>query len=212
MIESGLSERYRPFAQVILKGRQERVLKPAFPGGWWVDMRAYEDNYDVNIYIIAKPAAKRLFGEDAIVQNREMANFSREVMGLRKSKWILWAAQYWPRAMMKVAYRYWILQAAIPIMLFFVAIRCYRHRYGNRSSRSVSSAINLNTIVLPALLWLNLFYFGAAISVLILSGTYADSRLIVPAAVYLPSLVGLLILRELQAIRSTVFILNKWDI
>jgi hypothetical protein len=209
MAENELSARFRPFAQEILKERQERGLKPAFPGGWRVDMRSYEDNFSLNIYSIAEPASKRFFGEDAIVRNREMARFSREVMWLRKGKFLLWAAQYWPRAVMKVTYRYWILQGAVPITLILFAIDRYRHRYRRRSSLDVPWARNnLDRIVLPSLLWINLLYFGTSISVLILSGTYADSRLIVPAAVYLPSLVGLLILRELKAIRSAAFILD----
>jgi hypothetical protein len=203
MVDNELSEPFRPFAREILKGRQERGLKPAFPGGWRVDMRAYEDNFPVNTYFIAVPAAKRIFGDDTILRNREMVRFSREVVGLRRGNFLLWAVQYWPRAVMKVAYRYWILQAAIPATCILFVIRRYRRRYPHCFLPHVSWALNdLNTTVLPALLWLNLLYFGALISVLILSGLCADSRLIVPAAVYLPSLVGLLILRELQAICS----------
>ncbi len=211
MVENELSEPFRPFAREILKGRQERGLKPAFPGGWRVDMRFYEDNYSSNSYLIAIPAAKRLFGGDAIVRDREMARFSREVMGLRKGKCLLWAAQYWPRAVMKVAYRYWILQAAIPLTLILFAIRRYRRRYRHRFLRDAPWALNdLNsTTVLPALLWINLLYFGASISVLILSGTFADSRLITPTAVYLPSLVGLLLLREFKAMCSAASILKQ---
>ena len=209
IVENKLPIQFLPFAREILKGREERHLKPAFRDGWLVDMRAYEDNYAVNIYLIAKPAALRLFGDEAIVRNREMVRFSRKVMELRKGKFLLWAAQYWPRAVLKVGYRYWILQAAIPITLILFAIRRYKSRDGNRSSQDVSRPTYMGPSMLPALLWLNVLYFVASISVLILSGTYADSRLIVPSAVFMPSLVGLFILRELQAIFSTPSILKK---
>ena len=208
MIESDLSERFRPFAQEILKGRKERGLIPAFPDGWWVDMRSYENNFSANIHSIAKPSARRLFGEDAVVRNREMARFSREVMAIRKGKYLLWTAHFWLWTMLKVARRYWILQAAIPIMLVLFATRRYRQRLSNLSSQDVSRAINLNAPVLPALLWLNLIYIGASVMLLILSGSY-ETRLILPSAVYLPSLVGLLILRELKMICSSSSILNR---
>ncbi len=189
-----LPEHYRPFALEIRRGREEQHLQPAFRG-WYVDMRAYEDNYSKNIYLIAKPAAERFFGEDPIVRNRQVTGFARTVVGLQKGKFLLWSVQYWPRAVMKLAYRYWIVWAAIPLTLLLFLIR--RLRYGScRQITSGRAEARSHAPLLPALLCLNVLYFAAATAVLIVSGTYADSRVIVPAGVFLPSLFGLLILQE----------------
>ncbi|MEI6646574.1 MAG: hypothetical protein WCP12_11110 [bacterium] len=209
MVENELSKSFQPFAREILKGRQERGLKAAFPEGWLVDMRAYEDNYSPNIYFIALPSAKRLFGEEVIIRNRKMADFSREVMGLQKRKCLMWAIQYWPRALLKVMYRYWILQISIPLLSLLFIIHRFKWYQSIQSCPEKMQLNNPDKSVLSALLWINALYFGSAVSVLILSGTYADSRLIVPTAVFLPSLVGLLILQELQSICNLKKILNK---
>jgi hypothetical protein len=197
LVDQKLSERYRPFAHGILEVRKEKHLKPAFPGGWKIDMRAYEDNYSVNIYEIAKPLATRLFGDNQIIRNREMTKFSREVFLLCKGKFAFWAVQYWPRAVMKLAYRYWILWAAVPTVLLLFLVRRWRCR-NNRCPSCQTLEDTPFAPLLSALLWLNILYFGMSIPILILSGTYADSRLIVPTGVFLPSLFALLILRELS--------------
>jgi hypothetical protein len=127
----------------------------------------------------------------------ELAGFSHEVFHLRKGKWLLWAAQSWPRAVLKIAYRYWILQAAIPLLfLLFVVrrLRCGKQRHF--ADELVGAPWNAAT--LPTVLCLNILYGAAAISVVILSATKEDSRGIVPAGVFLPSLIGLLIPQELR--------------
>ena len=57
----------------------------------YVNMRRYEDNFSVNIYDISVPAARQLFGDDPLELNRALTDFSRQVIGLRKGKFLLWA-------------------------------------------------------------------------------------------------------------------------
>lgn len=200
--EVRLSSEFQPFAREILIGRQERELKSAFAHRWWVDMRAYEDNYSTSIYLIGYPAARKRFGNDPIELNREIARFSREVMVLQRGRYLRWTVFYWPRAAAKVLYRYRILQAAVPATLILLGLN---HCYGRRRWRASPPGAGLCrriTPALPAAVLLAVFYFGGSITLLILAGSYADSRLVCPAAVFVPSLVGLILLREVERFRS----------
>ena len=114
-VEHDVSESFRPLATAILEERGKLNLTPAFGDGWWVDMRAYEDNYSKKIYVLAQPIATRLFGEDIVTRNRALSRFANEVVWSRRGAVALWALEYWPRAILKVLYRSWILWLALPL-------------------------------------------------------------------------------------------------
>ena len=84
----------RPFSA----DRRRLGVPPAFGPGMHVGMRQYEDNFGVNVFRIGKPNVLRFFGADPVVANRELTAFSREVIGLRKGRFLLWSGATFLRA------------------------------------------------------------------------------------------------------------------
>ena len=164
-----------------------------------VDLRTYEAQYSVNIFIIAVPAAKRLYGEDRTVLNHALTEFSREVVALRKGKYILWAIATYARIVLKIAAFQWSLWILAPVLVTLMLVRRFRQRRQGSPLMVILDAGDHHTLL--ALAWLAPIYFVAAVGVLCLSGSYADSRLVVPTSVFVPPLFALLVVREAMAIR-----------
>ena len=220
MIER-LPVRHRPLAREILAERAKRDMESVFRGGFVVDMRRYEDQFGVNIYDIAVPAAKRLYGDDPLVRDQELARFSRSVMLLKPGKYLLWIANYIPRVVAKIVVFQWIIWLLAPVAILLAVARRRGTRLPGWAPRSAREGLrvatkgacpsgtgapacrapvlgsrNDNSLIFQALLRLAPTYFVAYVLVLCLSGTYADSRIAVPAGVFIPALIALWCVRE----------------
>ena len=155
MLDSSLAERelpprFRPLAREILKERQERGLHNAFVHGRW-DLARYELNFSPNIYGIAVPTVKRLYGDEPTMVNRELADFSRQVIALRKGRYLLWVAYSIPRAAAKAACFDWIILplAAIAALLCASPGDVFRLA-GLRRLHRISRRAGYGVDVLPA--------------------------------------------------------------
>jgi hypothetical protein len=119
LIETELSEQYRPLAFELLKEREKLGVKNAFLGNWLINMKQWQKNYDTNIHVIAKDISIRMFGDDRVVRNREMSNFSREVIWHNKGKYLLLFLYGWPWALLKLLGRCWSIQVLLFLNIFF---------------------------------------------------------------------------------------------
>jgi hypothetical protein len=189
-------------------------MTPAFLGGPYISMRQYEDNYSPNINI-ARAEAKKLFGDNRVVFNRKLRDYSRAVFRLRQGKCLLWAAYMIPRTAAKVPYRCWFLWIFAPLAAFAVILRQRMSRGAAAPAApapraappppaAAGQAASTSRLLAAACFLAALFYLGL-VSVLIVGGSYADSRLVVPGAVFVPSVLLLLVLGELQTIARIVF-------
>ena len=198
MIDGELSPHFRPFAREIMAERHRLGMTAAFGPGLRVSLQQYEANFSGNIYHVALPAARRIYGSDPVACNRQMAHFSREVIGLRKGWYLLWAAESLPRAVMKILWFQWILWVLVPVAVVLPAVRLGMWR--RREKRK-----DIAAGVIPHVLWLlaalAVAYFLAYMALMCLSGSYGDSRLVVPAGVFLPSLLAMVIVGQWEKIR-----------
>jgi hypothetical protein len=193
-IDRDVPEQYRPLAEAILRERERMGLRSAFGGGMAISMRRYEDQFSVNIYDITIPAAKTIFGTDPVALNHELRKYSRAVLWNNKDRYLLWSIYMLPRTLSKIVYRGWFLWLSLPLFAVLTTVR-------RRKFRGATAATALRfPPILTSTCWLTAMFYLGAVSVLITAASYADSRLVMPSALFLPSLMLLLILRELELI------------
>jgi hypothetical protein len=202
LVDKELPERYRPLAVAILRERERRGIQSAFEGGLRISMRRYEDQFSLNIYNITSPAAEKIYGTDRVVFNRELRNYSRAVLGLRKGEYLLWAGYMIPRTVSKIAYRGWFLWLSVPLAALLAAVRRRKFR-GTAASAALRNALQIPPI-LTATCWLAALFYLGVVTVLIMAASYADSRLVMPSALFLPSLLMLLIVREFRLLNRVL--------
>jgi hypothetical protein len=215
MIEGELSEHCRPLANAILAQRQRLHMTPAFGPGPRISLAQYEENLSVNIWGVAVPAAHKIFGSDPVVCNRELSRLSREVIGLRKGRCLLWVAASFPRAAAKILWFQWIVPLLLPVAAASLAVRLWLGRQARQRS-AVAGARSASASPPPGergptagfppgdislLAALTALYFLAGVAMLCLAGTSLDSRLVVPTGMFLPSLLALWIAHEWEKIR-----------
>lgn len=82
-----LSPEVRPLAAAILR-RREAHAQWAPPANYW----DIEHRYANVIWEISIPAAKELYGDDAVQTNRAIMQLSREVIRLRPDRYLRWLA------------------------------------------------------------------------------------------------------------------------
>ena len=193
MVEGELSEQFRPFARQLMAERQRQDLTPAFGPGLRVSLRQYENNFSIDIYRVALPVARRFYGSDPLACNRQLSRFSREVIGLRKGRYLLWAAATVFRAAEKIVRFGWILWVLVPAAALSLAAGLWKGP-ARRGTSDVAAGGFPHAVGLLAALAAT--YFLAYMGVICLSGTYADSRLVVPAGVFLPSLLAMVIVGQ----------------
>ena len=198
-VQCEVSPRFQRLSQAILADRRRLGMSPAFGPGMRVSLRQYEDNFSTNIYQIAKPNVRRFFGADPVAVNRELTAFSREVIALRKGRVLLWAAATVLRAAAKIVCFEWIMP---PLLVAAAALCVVRRRlaWGRAATGAETSSLRRDAGLLPTIAALAVFYFLAYIGVICLSGSYADSRLVVPAGIFFPSLLLLAIAGEWEKI------------
>jgi hypothetical protein len=203
-VEEQLPERFRPLGREILKERAELGMHGAFSGRYYMNLRQYEDNFCKNIYQVAVPIAKRIYGDDNVLFNNELTAFSKSVVWLHKKQYMIWMAESLPRAAAKLLYRYWFIWLFLPATVLLAVFRWMKMR--QKGKRLVLTP-NYNThFAVNSMLWLAVSYFFCSEMVVIASGTYGDSRFTVAAGVFVPSLIALIMLREfdlLGRIRQT---------
>ena len=93
MIDGELSARFRPLAREIMAQRQRLGMTPAFGPGLHLSLGQYEANFATDLYKIALPTVHRIYGPELAACNRELTDFSREVIGLRKGRYLLWVVE-----------------------------------------------------------------------------------------------------------------------
>jgi hypothetical protein len=199
LVERELPEQYRPLAAAVLHERERRGIASAFHGGTGINMRQFEDQFSLNIYKITIPAAKQICGRDQVTLNREVGNYSWAVLGLRKCKYLLWAGYMLPRTAAKMLYRAWCLWLLVPLAVLLAAVRRRKLREVP-SSPALQDALRIPPLLVATLGVAALFYLGV-VSTLIVAPSGVDSRLVVPSAAFLPSLLLLVVLREVKLIR-----------
>lgn len=199
LVDRELPAQYRPLATAILRERERRGMESVFEGRARVSMWRYERQFCPNIYEISIPAAKRIYGNDQVVLNRELGNYSRAVLGHRRGKHLLWAAYMLPRTAAKMLYRGWCLWLLVPSAVLLTALR-RRMLRGVPACGALQDALRIPPLLAGTSAVAVLFYLGVVFT-LILAASYADSRLVVPSAAFLPSLLLLVVLREVKLIR-----------
>ena len=125
MIDGELSPRLRPLAREIMAQRQRLGMTPAFGPGLYVDLGQYEANFATDLYKIALPTVRRVCGSEPRLCNRELSDFSREVIGLRKGRYLLWVVESVPRALMKVLWFQWIFGVLFPAAAVLLTVRLW---------------------------------------------------------------------------------------
>jgi hypothetical protein len=198
MIDNQLPERFRPLAREILAERQRLGNPSVFRGGWQIDIAQWErTNYNANIYRVAKPAAIRVFGDNHVVWDRELRDFSRHVISLRKWPYLQLYAYSVPRTPAKLLYRSWILQALVPMAILLAIVYRWLCRRRNKTySLTLHERVGLSLMAHLAIL-----YFCVTMGMVLLI-LFAESRYVLPAGIFVPGLFALLILYELKAIHS----------
>ena len=196
MIDGELSPRFRPLAREIMAQRQRLGMTPAFGPGLYVNLGQYEANFACDLYRIALPTVRRFCGPELAACNRELTDFSREVIGLRKGRCLLWVVESVPRALMKILWFEWILWLLAPWQLGWAA----RLWLGARARWDECCCGRRFPLSRRLARVLAATYFLADMGLMCLSGTYGDSRLVLPAGVFLPSLLAMLIVGQWEKI------------
>ena len=193
-IDDELPVAHRPLAKAVRDKRAELGMKSIFPECFSVDMALFERQLSLNIFKVAVPSAKRLYGDDILAHEPELFAFSKEVIAARKAKYFRWVACYVPRCLAKVVFFEWSLWVLIPAAVVLTLLR--RDRASREPRQANWPSHGRDSPILASLAWLAPCYFVASISLLCLAGSPADSRLAVPAGVFLPPLGPALCVRE----------------
>jgi len=199
--QAQLSEEFHPLARDILAERQRHDMRSVFLGGGVVRMRQWELRFNDNIYQVVFPVACRRYGEDRMVLNEKLSRFNRELILHNKGKCLLYFVYSYPRSAAKLFYCSWILQVLCPMLLVLFPVRLWICR--GRAPATTADGKPERRRVLQMVFWTTLLFYLAKSTLIFLSFTAASRRYILPAGVFVPSLVALLILRELELIAAS---------
>ena len=198
--QAQLSEEFHPLARDILGGRRRHGMQSVFLGGAVVRMRQWELRFNDNIYQVVFPVACRRYGEDRMVLNEKLTRFNRELMLHNKAKCLLYFIYSYPRSVAKLFYCSWIRQVLCPMLLILFAVRLWIYR--GRPTPTTPDGKPARRRALQMLFCTALLFYLAKSTLVFLSFTAASRRYMLPAGVFVPSLVALLILRELELIAA----------
>ena len=188
-------------AHDILALRRRHAMRSVFPGGGVVHMRQWELRFNDNLNQIVFPVAVRHYGENRMVLNKKLSRFNRELMLHNKGKCLLYFVYSYPRSAAKLFYCSWILQVLCPMLLVLFLVRLWIYR--GRPTVPTADKKPERRRVLQMVFWTALLFYLASSTLVFLSFTAASRRYILPAGVFVPSLVALLILRELELIAAS---------
>jgi hypothetical protein len=198
-IDNELPVAHRPLAKAVRDKRAELGMKSIFPGRFGVDMALFERQLSPNIFKVAVPSAKRLYGEELLVHEPELLAFSKEVIAARKAKYFRWAAFYPPRCLAKILFFEWSLWLFLPAALV-LSLLGRRSPLGGKKGTSNPADVDCPVRIIAPFCWLGPAYFLASVATLCLAGSPADSRLAVPTGVFLPPLVLLWLAQEAKRV------------
>jgi hypothetical protein len=200
MVETELSDRYRPLAREMLQKRQEIGIPYAFHGRWVINMRQWQMNVNKDVQEIAKPIATEMYGHNIVAINRELGNFSREVIGLRKGNYMLLFAYGWLWATAKLLGKSLAIQVLLSLSLLLWFMRKYvstKLSFRPLSEKGDTREIMLLRALLCAAI---LFFLGKVFSGVLV--TFVDSRYVIPAGTLFSSYLALFSFRELKIIHA----------
>ncbi|MGA2798634.1 MAG: hypothetical protein ABSE63_13715 [Thermoguttaceae bacterium] len=195
ILEGGLPAEIQPLAEQIYRARQEAGMKNAFYSGKLVNLYLYDRNYGDNTFRIAVPISQRMYGKDSVLANERLTEFSHAVISQRKGLVLLWAAETYPRSVLKLVAKSWVMILMIPLVLVVHGMRRYWFR---RQSECEAGGANRRLLVLFSLLAVSMFL--ANLTLVIMSGVYADSRYVVAGAVLVPCPLAYVLFSDLKAI------------
>ena len=215
MIAADLSPEFRPLGEEILRGRREQQIPRVFRGNFFANVWQWERNHDRYVYFVVMPAADRLYGDDWVEKNRVLNRFSWEVLRARKLRFAVLFLTSLPWAAVKLLYRSWPLRALLSLLAILLGTRCWmlrrwglsqfghharRGRDENRTVPFGAAPTPVSGYLLAAVFWVAVSLFLMKIAFVLLT-IFAEARYVLAAGVFVPSLVALLILSELQRIR-----------
>lgn len=197
-VAARLPDEWRPLAAEIARTRSEQGIESPFRSRG-IDMRRWLSNYPKNVWEVGYPAASRLYGDDPVVVNRKLVEFSRAVILAGKKTYLRFLAYNLRDGLGKFLQRGWVLQAfgAIAVFLFTVRVLLCPRRLPELNRRDDLPASSL----MVTLLLLGLMF---AFSKMLLVGLVEVfvPRYVYAAGLFLPPIFALVIYRELGKIRA----------
>ncbi len=198
MIETKLPQQWKPLATAILQQRESRGIQSVFRGGGVIKLRQWELLYNNNVHRVACRAACRLYGDDRVIVNRRLSDFSKTVIRLNKGKYFLFLIYSLPRAVLRLVYCGWAVKlfGALAALLFAARVCMFRRRSleADREEHPEDRSLFF------AMFWLAVLFFLAKTFLVILVVS-AISRYILPAGVFVPSVLLLWLFHEARLIR-----------
>ncbi len=170
-------------------------MQSVFRPGGVIRMRQFEFHFNNNINDVVLPLAIERFGEDRMILNEKLAAFNRELVSRNKGKCLLYFAYSVPRAAAKLFYCSRVLQLLCPTLLVLFVVR----RWICRQPRAVAASPK-DRGLLRAAFWIAVLFYFAKTTLVILALMATSRRYVLPAGVFVPALVALLIVRELELI------------
>jgi hypothetical protein len=191
LIERELPESWKSLAENIYQTRSALGTSNAFLPNGWVNMRLYEQNYS-SCWTVAQPSAIKIYGDNPLVYDRRLKEFSWDVISRRKLQYLVWAVNVYPRSVAKMIYRSWVLQLLLPFSLVVFCLRKWM------CAKNPSLPKVFTSVWLHEFFWLAFAYYFANVTVLVLSGVYTDSRYVVCGGVFIPCFFTLLVFRDMR--------------
>ena len=196
LIERDLPESSKSLAENIYQTRLALRSPNAFLPNGWVNMELYERNYSTNVYKVAYPVAMKICGDNPLICDQHLKEFSWEVVSRRKLQYLVWAVNVYPRSVAKMLYRSWVLQLLLPLSLLVFCLRKWM------CGKTPSLPQAFTPVRLHEFFWLACIYYFANVTVLVLSGAATDSRYVVSGGVFIPCCFTLLVFRDIRWILS----------
>lgn len=117
-----LPTRWQPLAQEILAGQEACQLKRPLVGNR-ISIGQWTQNYNVNVWEIACPAAVRLYGNDPVTINRELTSFSQEVIRAKTNVYFCFVAYNLREALGMLLQTGWAPQACLLVAISLFLLR-----------------------------------------------------------------------------------------
>jgi hypothetical protein len=187
LIERELPESWKILAENIYQTRSALGTSSAFLPNGWVNMRLYEQNYGTNLYVVAKPSAIKIYGDNPAVYDQHLKKFSWEVISRRKLQYLVWAVNVYPRSIAKMIYRSWVLQLLLPFSLVVFCLRKWI------CAKNPSLPKAFTPVWLHEFFWLAFIYYFASVTLLVLAVATPDSRYVLAGGLFIPCFFTLLV-------------------
>ena len=163
LIERELPESWKSLAETIYQARSALGASNAFLPNGWVNMSLYDQNYSNNIFQVAEPSAIKIYGDNRLVYDQRLKEFSWEVISRRKLQYLVWAVNVYPRSIAKMIYRSWVLQLLLPFSLVVFCLRKWI------CAKKPSLPKAPTPVWLHEFFWLAFIYYFAYVTALILA-------------------------------------------